>query len=377
MTIGIDGNEANIAKRVGIGEYAYELLVEFYKLREKGNNSVHFTIYLKNPPLEDMPKATSWWKYCIVKPHKLWTQIGLPFYLFTRFQRPDVFFTPSHYSPRFSPVPTVMSIMDLSYIHFPSLFAKSDLYQLKNWTSYSVKQARKIFTISNASKDDILTIYKKKPSDVIVTHLGIKDGSGSIDKDSRENMEKLVEKFGLTNNYILFVGTLQPRKNIARLIEAVSLLKDKDVQLVVVGKKGWIFEDILSAPEKFNISERVKFLDFVSDEDLPSLYKHAKIFVLPSLYEGFGLPVLEAMKNGCPVITSNTSSLPEAGGEAALYVDPENVQDIAEKIETLLKDEKLRDTMVKKGYEQIKQFSWEKTARQTLEVLEDVAKRGK
>lgn len=371
MTIGIDGNEANVGRRVGIGEYAYELLTEFYKLRDKGVTQTKFTIYLKDTPLQDMPKETVWWKYVLVKPRKLWTQIGLPIYLFTHFPRPDVFFTPSHYSPRMSPVPSIISIMDLSYIHFPHLFAKNDLYQLNNWTAYSARNAAKIFTISNASKSDILTVYKKKSQDVYVTHLGIKPTTMQHELTKAE----LEKKFGITGNYILFVGTLQPRKNIARLIEAISLIKEKEVQLVVVGKKGWLYEDILRAPEKFGVSQRVKFLDFVSDEDLPSLYKHAEVFVLPSLYEGFGLPVLEAMKNGCPVITSNISSLPEAGGDAAVYVDPQSVEDIAEKIDMVLKDEKMRDTMRKKGLEHIKKFSWEKTARETLEILEEVAKK--
>ena len=174
------------------------------------------------------------------------------------------------------------------------------------------------------------------------------------------------------NPYILFVGTIQPRKNIARLIEAYSMLDNKDLELYVVGKPGWMFEDIYKTPKKFGIENRVKFLDKVSDSELVELYKKAECFVLPSLYEGFGLPVLEAMKYGCPVITSNVSSLPEAGGDAALYVDPQSARDIKDKIEQLLGDKKLREDMIKKGYEQVKKFSWEKTARETLKVLEEV-----
>jgi glycosyltransferase involved in cell wall biosynthesis len=182
-------------------------------------------------------------------------------------------------------------------------------------------------------------------------------------------MEDLDKKFGIAKPYILFVGTIQPRKNIAKLIEAVSLLKEKQVQLVVVGKKGWLWEEILAAPEKFKIADRVKFLDFVTNEDLPILYKNALCFVLPSLYEGFGLPVLEAMKFGCPTVISNVSSLPEVGGDASLYFDPQSVDDIAEKLDKVISDEKLRAEMTEKGYNQVKKFSWEKTAKQTLDVL--------
>src|SRR5258708_9811473 len=159
-------------------------------------------------------------------------------------------------------------------------------------------------------------------------------------------MKKITKQFQISDQYILFFGTVQPRKNISRLIEAFAKISKNgegahDLQLVIVGKKGWQYEEIFAAPEKFHVSDKVKFLDFVSDDDLPSLYENALCYVLPSLYEGFGLPVLEAMKYDCPVIISNVSSLPEAGGDAALYVDPENVTDIAEKIEKLITNEKL------------------------------------
>jgi glycosyltransferase involved in cell wall biosynthesis len=193
-------------------------------------------------------------------------------------------------------------------------------------------------------------------------------------------MQELQTKYGISKDFVLFVGTLQPRKNIIRLIEAFSkLLKDKKyqespLQLVIVGKKGWQYDEILDSPKKFGIDNKVKFLDFVPDEDLIMLYKNALCFAWPSLYEGFGLPILEAMKMGCPVITSNVSSMPEAGGDAALYVDPENVDDIAKKLSDVVSDPKLRQDMVEKGKKQVQKFSWEKTARQTLQILEDVAK---
>ncbi len=376
MIIGIDGNEANVERKVGIGEYAYQLITQLYDLRFTIQD-VRFVIYLKDKPNSELPKEDEKWKYIIVGPKKLWTQIGLPLYLFTHFPRPNVFFTPTHYAPRFSPVPTAISVMDLSYLHFPELFAKKDLYQLTNWTEYSVKNATKIFTISNASRDDIIKQYKVKQEKVIVTYPGIKHAISNM--NNALGKKDLQEKFGIKDKYILFVGTLQPRKNIVRLIEAFSNVKrqtstDKGLQLVVVGKKGWLYEGILAAPKKFGVEEDVKFLDFVGDEDLPSLYKHALCYVLPSLYEGFGLPVIEAMKYGCPVITSNVSSLPEAGGDAAMYVDPLDSNDIAGKIEKVISSPTLREEMVKKGYTHIQKFSWEKAAKETLDVLISMAK---
>mgnify|MGYP001569101958 CR=1 FL=1 len=362
MIIGIDGNEANVEKKVGIGEYAYEILREFHDLRFK-NDDLRFKIYLKEPPRPEMPVPTSNFSYKIVGPKKMWTQFGLPLNLFLE-KKPDVFFTPTHYAPRFSPIPTIISIMDLSFIHFPNLFAKKDLYQLTNWTKYSVRNAKAIFTISKFSRDDIIKIYGVNPDKVFVTYPGIKQSLST--KFKQLNMDDLRKKFGIEGEYILFVGTLQPRKNITKLIEAFSKLKNDKLKLVIVGKKGWLYEEILTAPKKYNVENRVKFLDFVEDGDLPSLYKNALCFVLPSLYEGFGLPVLEAMKNGCPVVTSNISSLPEAGGDAVLYFDPNNVDDIKEKIEKVISSPELREDMVKKGYNQIKKFSWEKTANETV-----------
>ncbi len=171
---------------------------------------------------------------------------------------------------------------------------------------------------------------------------------------------------------MLFVGTLQPRKNVVRLIEAFAKQDNKNIDLVIVGKKGWNYEEILQTPNRLGINDRVHFLHNVSNEDLPAFYKHAECFVLPSLYEGFGLPVLEAMKYGCPVITSDVSSLPEAGGDAALYCDPEDTESICSKMTELLKDKKLQEKLVKKGYEHVKKFSWEKSAKDVLSVLKQI-----
>lgn len=386
MLIGIDGNEANVEKRVGVGEYAFELLTQFNKFRIQ---NLEFRIYLKEKPREDLPNEREGWEYRIVRPSRLWTQIGLPLALFKdcpyRGRQINVFWTPTHYAPRFCPCPRVISVMDLSYIHYPQMFKKSDLYQLKNWTSYSVKKASKILTISKASKDDIIKVYGVSSDKVVVTYPGIKQISNlnSAIQNQISNMDKIREKYGIERHYILFVGTLQPRKNIERLIEAFSKISNlthqladqiSNLQLVIVGKKGWLYESILQAPKKFGVEDSVKFLDFVVDEDLPLLYQNALCFVLPSLYEGFGLPVLEAMSYGCPVITSNVSSLPEAGGEAAIYVDPEDVDDIAAKIKLLLTEENLRKELIEKGFKQAKKFSWEKTAKETLKVLTSVAK---
>ena len=363
MIVGIDGNEANVAERVGVGKYAFELLWQLYRFQVSG---FRFQVYLKEKPLPDLPTEISWWKYKVIGPKKFWTQIGLPLNLFFQKPRPDVFFTPSHYAPRFSPCPRVISIMDLSFLHFPEMFKTQDLYQLKNWTAYSVKKARKILTISKSSKDDIIKYYQVPEDKVVVTYPGA---------TMQNDIEKSKKKYGIIGDYILSVGTLQPRKNFVKLIEALNILVSSypNIFLVIIGKPGWLYQEIYEAPKKFRVEGKVKFLDYVPDEDLPALYKNAKCFVLVSLYEGFGLPALEAMNYGCPVVVSNVSSLPEVAGEAGILVNPNNVEEIVQAITKVLNmDEREKREMVEKGFKQASKFSWEKCAKETLKVLEEV-----
>ena len=381
MKIGINGYEAVVPRfghnketglpnRVGSGEFCFQLLSALSRL-DKNNE---YSVFLPVKPTSDMPKETGKWKYIVFHSKKLWTLLGLSKKL--KDYKLDVFFSPTHYLPLSVSSPSVISILDVSYLYFPNLFKKKDLYQLKFWGGYSIRKAQKIITISNSSKNDIIKMYGVNSDKVSVVYPGIKELK--TENLKLKSMEELKKKFGISSSYILFVGTLQPRKNIIKLIEAFSKLKTENLklkdnlELVIVGRKGWQFEEILNAPKKYGVEDRVKFLDSVTDEDLPSLYKNALCFCLPSLYEGFGLPILEAMQYGCPVATSNVSSLPEAGGDAALYFDPENAEDIKNSLESIIQSSELRDKLIKMGYEQVKKFSWEESAKQTLKVLEEI-----
>ncbi len=385
MVIGINGYEAVVPRfgfnkktglpnRVGSSEFVFQLLSNLYKIDKKN----HYKIYIpglasgSDPQAAGLlPESVTWEYVPIEKRVGPWTLTVLSKKLFSDREKLDVFFSPTHYLPLFTSIPSVISILDVSYLYYPRLFKKRDLYQLKLWGGYSIRRAKKIITISNSSKNDIIKMYKINPDKITVIYPGIKELK--TENIKFKTMDDIKEKFAVSSPYILFVGTLQPRKNIVRLVEAFSKLQ-KDLQLVIVGKKGWQFEEILDSPQRYGVKERVKFLDSVSDEDLPSLYKNAICFCLPSLYEGFGLPILEAMQYGCPVAASNVSSLPEAGGDAALYFDPENADDIKKNLELIIQNSELRDKMIKKGYEQVKKFSWEKTASKTLSVLEELAK---
>lgn len=381
MLIGIDANEANTDFRVGIGQYAYQLLRHIYLLRknkykELNLSDISFRIYLKNQPLDDLPKENQWWSYEMFGPEKAWTQFALPLKLNFQRPRPNIFFSPSHYSPRFAPCPCAMSIMDLSFINFPEMFTKKDLYQLTRWTEYSVKKAAKVFTISYYSQKSIVEYYKVQDDKVVVTYPGYdSEVFNSNEKRSERFGERLKKKYHLSDNFILFVGTLQPRKNIRKLIEAferIIMSGDKtNLQLVIIGKKGWLYEEILEAVRTSRVVQKIILTDYVLPLELPLFYHMASCFVLPSLYEGFGLPVVEAMACGCPVVVSNNSSMPEIIGESGLLVDPKDSKDIARGIKSAIYDKKLRSRMIVKGHDRIKAFSWEKCALQTLKVLQE------
>ena len=373
MILAIDGYEANAGVRVGIGRFAFELIDRIAK-RQHANDAAfdEVRVYVPGKVASHMPRESASFRYRMVNPKQFWTFIGLP--LAVTLDRPvaDVIFSPTHYIPRFVATSRVMAIMDVSYLTYPTLFRSQDLYKLVHWTAYSVRHAAKIITISEFSKHAIIDTYHVPASDVVVAYPALPDSV------SQDVMAKSTDSsISVPKRYILSVGTLQPRKNFTRLIEALSLLPDKEISLVIVGKKGWLYDDILSAPQKFGLEERVQFLNFVPDSALPQLYKHAVCFALPSLYEGFGLTVLEAMSHDIPVVVSKTSSLPEIAGDAGIYVDPEDAASIAAGlIQAITEEGKTRIDRVKLGKDRVKDFTWDKAAEKVMAVLTEVGKKG-
>lgn len=354
MKIWIDGYEANIRERLGSSQVAFELLRNLEKIDRKNE----YTILLPSPPLGDLPKERHNWKYRILKPKRLWTQIALPLALFTTRNKPDLIFSPTHYIPRFSPVPRIVTIFDLSFLHFPEMFNKKDLWQLTNWTKFSAENANHIITISNFSKQDIVAQYGIKKEKITIAYPGF-------------NKEIFHKTNGKLDNYIIYIGTIQPRKNLVRLMEAFARIEG-NLQLVIIGKttgegrQGWKYQEILETPKKLGIEKRVKFLGFVPTEQLPELLSGALAFVLPSLWEGFGIPVLEAMATGTPVIVSNVSSLPEVVGSAGILIDPYSDDQIEQAIRTIITDQKLRLKYSQAGLRRAQKFSWSKMAKVVL-----------
>jgi len=358
IRIGIDGNEANVGKKVGVSVYVLNLLNYFNKT---ANREIQFNIFLRNFPLNDLPKENEYFKYRLIKGNFLWSQIHLPVYLFFH-KNIDVYFSPAHYLPRFCPVPQIVTIHDLAYQYYPDDFTKKDLWQLKNWTKFSVNKASKIIAVSKTTKRDVIKNYNVDENKVTVIYNGFeKTISGRIGKTAEVKLKK----------FVLFVGTIQPRKNLEVLIDAFDkfIQINRDFKLVIVGKKGWLYKSIFEKVKMMKLEKKVIFTDHVSDSELIQFYKNAFCLVLPSLYEGFGIPVLEAMSYDCPVIASYSSSLPEIGGEASLYFDPKNSDDLLEKLKSLKENEVLRKELTVKGRRRIKDFSWKKCGKETLDVL--------
>src|SRR3989344_3755697 len=270
MRIWIDGYEANVGQRLGSSQVAFELIRHFERLDHQNN----YTILLPDQPLGDLPKIRDGWQYKILKPRKLWTQIALPLALYTIKQKPDLIFSPTHYIPRFSPVKRIATIFDLSFLHFPESFLKKDLWQLKNWTKFSVQNADHIITISNFSKKDIVEQYGVDKNKITVSYPGC-NSDIFYPIDNRNKINKILKKYGDPKSFIIYIGTIQPRKNLIRLINAIS--KIESINLIIVGKtigqgrQGWMFEDILKRPRELGIEDRVKFLGFVETKDLPYL----------------------------------------------------------------------------------------------------------
>lgn len=369
--IWIDGYEANVLQRLGSGQVAVEILRNLEKIDLENN----YTVLLPNSPLDDLPKERDGWKYRILKPSKLWTRIALPLALYLCKQKPDLFFTPTHYIPRFSPVKRVVTIFDLAYLHFPEMFQQKDLWQLTNWTKFSIENANHILTISDFSAKDIAKQYKVGKQKITVAYPGY-DSKIFREIDDKEKIKDIQDKYKIIGKYIIYIGTIQPRKNLIRLIEAFS--KIDNLKLVIVGKtnglgrQGWMFDQILESPKKLGIEERIVFTGFVPTEELPYLLAGAEAFIQPSLWEGFGIPVVEAMAVGTPVLVSNVSSLPEVAGDAGLKFDPYSIDQIEQAIRTITTDKKLRAKKSKEGLLRVKKFSWEKMARKLIDVFEKV-----
>lgn len=280
-------------------------------------------------------------------------------------------------APPFCPCPVVVSIHDLSFEHLPQTFNRRSRTQLRLTVRHSARRAARILALSEHTRRDIIETYGINEDHVKAIPLAAPDHFAPV--HDTEELQRVRHNYGIDGEYILSVGSIQPRKNLARLIKAYASLRgdgsvDKLPQLVLAGKCAWLYDETLRALDNSGAKEAVVLTGYVPEGDLPALYSGALCFVYPSYFEGFGLPPLEAMKCGAPVIVGDRTSLPEVVGEAALMVDPFDVEAIGAAIKRVIKDSDLRKELSVKGQERANTFNWLETARRTLAVYKQVAR---
>lgn len=268
-------------------------------------------------------------------------------------------------------VPTLLTVHDLSFVRTPETATAGLRAYLNAAVPRSVRRADRVLADSEATRQDLIEIYQTPPDKIRVLYSGV-DRRFQPVKDTI-SLADVRKKFQLGDApFVLSVGTIQPRKNYERLVEAFRRLDKPDLRLVIAGGKGWLDHPLYSLIDQLGMTKSVQFLGFVGDDDLPALYSAAHVFAFPSLYEGFGLPALEAMACGTPVLTSNVSSLPEVVGEAAIRVEPTDVDGIADGLRKLIEDSDLRKTLTQQGIERAKLFNWNKAATALRQHYQDL-----
>jgi len=281
-------------------------------------------------------------------------------------------------APPFVPCPIVTTIHDLAFEHHPETFNRRSWMQLRLTVRWTARRSAQIVTISEYSRRDISKTYGIASDLITVTPVA---ASKTFERVTGETeLERVRETYGIEGDYIFSLCAIQPRKNLVRLIEAYSLLRriqpeGKLPQLVLAGKRAWLDNETMRAAQRDEVSANIRFTGYVADEHLSALYSGATCFVYPSYFEGFGLPVLEAMKCGTPVIAGNRTSIPEVAGEAALLFDPFDVNSLVEALKRILNDSQYRATLSAKGLQRASEFSWQTTARLTLAIYEKAAAR--
>jgi glycosyltransferase involved in cell wall biosynthesis len=283
----------------------------------------------------------------------LWEQLAWP--VSTLRAGADLMHGMAFVTPMLAPVPAVVTVYDLSFIHYPEQFPTLQRLYLTTQTRRSCRQARRVVAISSSGRDDIIRFFGIAPEKVDVVPPGVDDRFRPL---PQAEIEAFRQKYHLPERFMLHVGTLQPRKNLLVLLEAMALLDRPDLPLYLVGGKGWYYDEIFARVEELGLQQQVNFAGYVADETLSLWYNAATLLVFPSLYEGFGMPILEALASGTPVVAAAVSALPEAGGEAARYFQPEDAPGLVRQMLAVLDRPEEAATMRETGFLHASTYSW-------------------
>jgi glycosyltransferase involved in cell wall biosynthesis len=374
MLIGVDASRTAAVRRTGTENYSVYLIRELLALE----GAHRFRLYFKQAPPEDLLLGAAEWR--VMPFPRLWTHLRLSWEMLA--DPPDLLFVPSHVLPLLHPRRSVVTVHDLGFLYHPEAHTLSQNLYLRWSTRHNARAATRILADSEATRRDLVHHYSIPDSKIAVVYPGRDETLAPVTDPAQ--LSAVRARYGLTGPYLLYVGTLHPRKNLVRLVQAFgSLLRSSTdgprtpmagLQLVLAGQRGWLYDDILAQVRKLGLSDHVVLTGYIPDADLPALLSGALAFVFPSLYEGFGLPLLEAMACGTPVLCSDASSLPEVAGDAALLVDPRDTEALADALARLVVDEGLRRELVERGFRQMQRFSWRRCAEEALSVLEEVGR---
>ncbi len=387
MKIGIDARtilNPEKGEAIGIGHYTYQLIRYLLQIDQENEYVLFFDFRVREKDVKKFTKPNVKIKFYPFSDYKKYLPGAYNEILGSATlakEHLDVIHTTSPLSriPISYRGKTIVTVHDLAIYKVPEVFPKIRRTKMKATLSLMVNKANKIITVSESTKKDVTEIFHYPEKDIQVVHSGFDKRLFEEPKISRE---KTLAQYGVNHNkkYILFLGTIEPIKNITRLFEAFKNFQDqwlkknkeKEYQLVLAGKNGWLASEYKQIAKNIGIAKDVIFTGYVVGDELVPLFKNADFFIMPSLYEGFGMTVLEAFATKTPAIVSNVSSIPEVAGEAALLVDPWNVKDITEAMMNFSQNEELKDKYRKLGSEQLKKFNWEKCARETLAIYKSI-----
>ncbi|MBC8449011.1 MAG: glycosyltransferase family 4 protein [Chloroflexi bacterium] len=366
MLVGIDASRALRARRTGTENYSLQLIGHLLAL----GSEHRFRLYCDRMPPAGLFGCGVTPELRVIPFPRLWTHARLSWEMLQR--PPDVLFIPAHVLPLIHRRRSVVTVHDLGYLHYPEAHTRWQRAYLQWSTRWNARRSAHLLVDSQATKADLTARYRLPPGKMTVVYPGRDETLRPVTDPAA--LEEVRARYGLGERYILHVGTLQPRKNLLRLVEAFVQVHRDGLQLVLAGKRGWLAEPLFRRVEELGLSEAVRFPGYVEDADLPALLSGAACFAFPSLYEGFGFPVLEAQACGTPVVASNVSSIPEVAGDGALLVDPHDTAALAEALAGVLSDEALRADLIRRGLANVPRFSWHRCAEQTLAVLEETSR---
>jgi glycosyltransferase involved in cell wall biosynthesis len=372
MLIGIDASRATLAHRTGTETYSLHLIRHLAGLAPSRGHRLR--LYVREMPPDGWLPSGPDAEMRVIRRARLWTHLGLGPEI--RRRPPDVLFVPAHVIPLRCVVPSVVTLHDLGFRHYPGAHPLVARLYLDWSTGHSAREARRVIVDSQATADDLQRLYPIPETKSRVVYPGVDPALAPVRAPDR--LAAVQSRYDLPHPYILHVGSLHPRKNLARLVQAFAQVREQyrePLDLVLAGLRGWRYESLLSEVARLGLENHVRFPGYVADEDMAALYSGARVLAFPSLYEGFGFPVLEAMACETPVVCSDTSSLPELVGEGAITFPPTDVEAMATALLRVLTDESLRQTLIARGRERASRFTWESCARETLAVLEEAASR--